>query len=208
MGAPVSGKSTTLIDIARKFHRFAVKDSKAPIPLLFNLSLWGRVDRETERPIEFVAKATETTRGNAPPIEEWLGQMVAETPGTGVSKSVAREWLEAGNVAILLDGLDEANEKLRSALVRALNDYLEKNPGVPAIICSRIADYEALVETTSVKLALNTAVTIQSLTPEQISEYLDAAQAGGMSRLLLKFVQQALLVEQATQPWPSVQGRG
>ena len=29
-----------------------------------------------------------------------------------------------------------------------------------------------------------------------------------MSRLLLKFVQQALLVEQATQPWPSVQGRG
>ena len=30
----------------------------------------------------------------------------------------------------------------------------------------------------------------------------------GMSRLLLKFVQQALLVEQATQPWPSVQGRG
>ena len=32
--------------------------------------------------------------------------------------------------------------------------------------------------------------------------------AGGMSRLLLKFVQQALLVEQATQPWPSVQGRG
>ena len=32
--------------------------------------------------------------------------------------------------------------------------------------------------------------------------------ARGMSRLLLKFVQQALLVEQATQPWPSVQGRG
>ena len=30
----------------------------------------------------------------------------------------------------------------------------------------------------------------------------------GMSRLLLKFVQQALLVEQARQPWPSVQGRG
>ena len=29
----------------------------------------------------------------------------------------------------------------------------------------------------------------------------------GMSRLLLKFVQQALLVEQATQPWPAVQGR-
>ena len=33
-------------------------------------------------------------------------------------------------------------------------------------------------------------------------------QNGGMSRLLLKFVQQALLVEQATQRWPAVQGRG
>ena len=33
------------------------------------------------------------------------------------------------------------------------------------------------------------------------------ADAVGMSRLLLKFVQQALLVEQATQPWPAVQGR-
>ncbi len=29
-----------------------------------------------------------------------------------------------------------------------------------------------------------------------------------MSRLMLKFVRQALLVKQATQPWPSVQGRG
>ena len=38
--------------------------------------------------------------------------------------------------------------------------------------------------------------------------YLDPGQESGMSRLLLKFVQQALLVEQATQPWPSVQGRG
>ena len=31
---------------------------------------------------------------------------------------------------------------------------------------------------------------------------------GGMSRLLLKLVQQALLVEQATQRWPAVQVRG
>ncbi len=30
----------------------------------------------------------------------------------------------------------------------------------------------------------------------------------GMSRPLLNLVQQALLVDQATQPWPSVQGRG
>ena len=37
--------------------------------------------------------------------------------------------------------------------------------------------------------------------------YTDAMKALGMSRLLLKFVQQALLVEQATQPWPAVQGR-
>ena len=30
----------------------------------------------------------------------------------------------------------------------------------------------------------------------------------GMSRRLLKFVEQALLVKQATQPWRSVQGQG
>ena len=35
----------------------------------------------------------------------------------------------------------------------------------------------------------------------------NVARNKGMSRLLLKFVQQALLVEQATQPWPAVQGR-
>ena len=34
------------------------------------------------------------------------------------------------------------------------------------------------------------------------------AGAVGMSRLLLKLVQQALLVEQATQRWPAVQVRG
>ncbi len=36
----------------------------------------------------------------------------------------------------------------------------------------------------------------------------EAARAGGMSRRLLKFVGQALLVKQATQPWRSVQGQG
>ena len=33
-------------------------------------------------------------------------------------------------------------------------------------------------------------------------------QCQGMSRLLLKLVEQALLVEQVTQPWSAVQGRG
>ena len=42
-----------------------------------------------------------------------------------------------------------------------------------------------------------------------ITQYTTNAQMlPGMSRLLLKFVQQALLIEQATQPWPAVQGRG
>ena len=41
-----------------------------------------------------------------------------------------------------------------------------------------------------------------------IRGYVHEVVIGGMSRLLLKFVQQALLVEQARQPWPSVQGRG
>ena len=41
-----------------------------------------------------------------------------------------------------------------------------------------------------------------------VTDYVRARKRLGMSRLLLKFVQQALLVEQATQPWPSVQGRG
>ena len=44
---------------------------------------------------------------------------------------------------------------------------------------------------------------------EQFPEFMpNFMRLWGMSRLLLKFVQQALLVEQATQPWPSVQGRG
>ncbi len=43
---------------------------------------------------------------------------------------------------------------------------------------------------------------------EQDEEGVLLRQKAGMSRLLLKFVEQALLVKQATQPWPSVQGRG
>lgn len=76
------------------------------------------------------------------PITEWL---IAElNQRSYVPKKVARRWVEAEQILPLLDGLDEVAAPHREACVKALNQFRREHGLLSIVICSRIADYEAL----------------------------------------------------------------
>ena len=148
LGEPGSGKTTTLLQLARDLIAEVDQAFTQPVPVILNLSTWTNKQQ---------------------PLAEWL---VAELNSKyRVPKKDGKRWLEARRLLLLLDGLDEVRAKNRAACVEKINQ-LVKEYGLQAVVCSRIQDYLAL----NVRLGFYRAIHIQSLTPEQVDEYL--AQTG------------------------------
>jgi len=166
LGEPGSGKTTTLLELARELVARAQRDSDAPMPIVFNLSSWA-----DERK----------------PINKWLVDEL--NTRYQVPKQVGESWVESAQILPLLDGLDEVAQIYRLACVEAINQFRLEHGLIPLIVCSRIADYQAL----TTRLKLQGAVVLQPLTPEQIQAYL--ASAGGE----LSAVRQALKTDAALQ---------
>jgi hypothetical protein len=145
LGDPGSGKTTTLLELARDRIALAEKSESEPIPVVFNLSSWAD-DRK--------------------PLFDWL---VAElNTKYGVPRKVAKIWVEQDELLLLLDGLDEVLLRYRDQCVQAINEFRQEHGFARMVVCSRITDYEAL----STQLKLNGAIVIQPLNEEQIDQYL------------------------------------
>jgi len=70
---------------------------------------------------------------------------------------------------LLLDGLDEVKREYREECIKALNEFQQSGKTlVPLALCSRTAEYEALMS----KLRLNGAIVLRPLTPQQIDTFL------------------------------------
>lgn len=145
LGAPGSGKTTTMLTLARDLISRAEADETHAIPVVFNLSSWAN-----ER------KA----------LAEWLKDELFLR--YQVPKKVAAAWVEGDFVLPLLDGLDEVKAENRNECVEAINKFRAEHGHTDVVVCSRIADYEALTS----KLKLGGAVTLQALTMTQVEEYL------------------------------------
>ncbi len=147
LGDPGSGKTTTLLMLARELLHRAELDDQHPIPVVFNLSSWSE---------------------NQPPLTEWL---VDELNGKyQVPRKVATQWVDNDELLLLLDGLDEVAADARTDCVQVINAYRGEHGFVDVVVCSRIKDYEALTG----QLKLNGAIVIQPLDDAQIVQYLDA----------------------------------
>ena len=68
----------------------------------------------------------------------------------------------------MLDGLDEVAPPYRAACVQAINRYRQDHGLVPLIVCSRETEYQTLAAT----LGVDTAISVQPLTAQQIDAYL------------------------------------
>lgn len=147
LGAPGTGKTTLLLELARDLLKRAESDVAHPIPVVFNLSSWAL---------------------RRLPLDQWLA---TELNDSDVPKRVAEWWVESEQVVPLLDGLDEVASEHRQACTTAINDFRREHGLVPIAVCSRIADYEAL----GTKLRLRSAVVVKPLTRPQVQDYLESA---------------------------------
>lgn len=146
LGEPGSGKTTTLLELAKELITRAEKEASQPIPVLFTLSTW---------------------KNNKQLIGEWL---VAELNfHYGVRADIGRDWLEKRQLLPLLDGLDELEPSRQEVCIRAINQFLQGDTRPTfLIVCSRIEEYKL----SRTKLLLNGAICLQPLHEQQIQEYL------------------------------------
>ena len=147
LGEPGGGKTTVLLELAEVLLKRATTDTEMPIPVIFNLSSWGREQQ---------------------PLGEWLIQQMDRE--YDAPKKIAREWVTTGAVLPLLDGLDEVAADKRALCVAAINTYRKQHEqtwGVPIIVCCRTKEYDNLPP-----LRQFYAVVVQNLTRQQIDGYL------------------------------------
>ncbi|MES1244238.1 MAG: CHAT domain-containing protein [Acidobacteriota bacterium] len=151
LGEPGSGKTMTLLELARDAVDRAESDPRQPIPVVFNLSSWG------ERRL---------------PLGEWL---VTELSSTyHIPPQQGREWVEKGDLLLLLDGLDEVADSHREDCVKAINLLLKEHGWAGVAVASRSEEYGAL----KTQLKLYAAVRLEPLSDQQVHAYLAAAGPG------------------------------
>lgn len=145
LGAPGSGKTTMLLDLARQFIERARKDENEPIPLVFNLVSW--TEKQT--------------------LARWLIEQLNLL--YYVPKKTALDWVSGNKLILLLDGLDEVQADSRVKCVQAINMFRKENGLTSMVVCSRSKDYTQL----KVRVNLHAAIEIQPLTKEQTNAYID-----------------------------------
>jgi eukaryotic-like serine/threonine-protein kinase len=145
LGAPGTGKTSSLLELGRELIERARKDEQHPIPVVFNLSSWA-VQRKS--------------------MKWWLVEEL--NLRYDVPRKVGRAWIEADAILPLLDGLDEVAAEYRDLCVDAINSYRQDEAMVPLAVCSRIADYEALTR----RLRLQGAIVVQCLDAQQVESFL------------------------------------
>ena len=147
LGEPGSGKTITLLELARALLDRAEKDPAQPIPVVLNLSTWG------ERRSSFA---------------EWVVEELNSK--YQIPKKLGQAWLVDFDLLLLLDGLDEVRREHREACVQALNRFGHEHGLSGIAVCSRVAEYAAL----KTRLKMGGAVSLQPLSAGQINVYFDS----------------------------------
>ena len=160
LGAPGSGKTTMLLELARQLIARAREDVTYPIPMVFNLASW------TE-------KLT---------LADWLAQELNNL--YSVPRKTAPDWVKRDKLLLLLDGLDEVRQDSRAQCVEAINAFRKEYGLTSLAVCSRSQDYADL----NTKLSFEGAIEVQPLTQEQIAEFFNrfGEEMAGIKQVLKK----------------------
>jgi hypothetical protein len=150
LGEAGAGKTTTLIALAEQLLAAAEQDRERPLPVILNLVSWAE-----RRPL----------------IEEWV---VAELQAKyQIPRALGQKWLEANELALLLDGLDELPAGVQPDCIEAINRFRQEHGLTGIVVCCRLDAYEA----NPARLKFSGAVRLDPLTVEQVNAYLEQAGA-------------------------------
>jgi DNA polymerase III delta prime subunit len=150
LGEPGSGKTTTVLRLVSDLIENAQREGVARCPVVFNLSSWSKAGQS---------------------IQVWLlGELRDKY---SVPTKIGRACLQAGGLLPILDGLDEVSTERRPACVEAINAFAENAWSSGAVVCCRLKEYLAL----PVRLRLNSAIQLHSLTRDQVLSYVGAGGA-------------------------------
>src|SRR5579859_5800712 len=145
LGEPGSGKTTSMLDLARDLLKRAEANADYPIPVVFNLSSWSERQKA---------------------LADWL---IDELGGKyQVPQKIAQEWVAHDALLLLLDGFDEVAPERREACAEAINSFRQIYGFMDIVVCSRTSDYQPMIT----KLNLNGAVVIEPMTLPQVDGYL------------------------------------
>jgi hypothetical protein len=172
LGAPGSGKTTSLITLARDLIAQAEAHENTPIPIILNLASWA--EKRTA-------------------VADWIIEEL--TAKYQVPRTIGREWLDDDMLLPLLDGLDEVPAAYQVTCIKALNQYREMHGLKGIVVCCRADTYEAL----QTPLKLGGAIQLQPLTSAQIEAYL-AVGGAALQPLRMAIQQDERLRELAYSP--------
>ncbi len=169
LGSAGAGKTITLIQLARDLLQD--RDKQQPLPVILNLSTWAE---------------SQTS------ISDWvIAELMTKYQ---IPRRFGRQWLDTGQLVLLLDGLDELPKNQRPLCITAINTLRESQGLNSIVVCCRQIAYEQA----GIKLNLNGAVLIQPLQREQIHTYLENRVAP--QPLLVYLAQHDTLLEMAQSP--------
>lgn len=159
LGDPGAGKTIALLQLAQRLIERSEQNLSLPMPIVFNLSSWAKEGKS---------------------IVDWLIDELREK--YQVPKSLGGSWIKHQQLILLLDGLDEVKEEDRNECVRALNQFIRLFPKTEVAVCSRVQDYEALIE----RLQISSALCLQPLSSKQVYQFLDSpiGSLAGLKTLL------------------------
>jgi len=143
LGAPGSGKTTMLLELARGLVARAREDVTQPIPMVFSLASW-----------------TEKLS-----LTDWLAQELNNL--YSVPRKTAPDWVKGNKLLLLLDGLDEVRQESRAKCVEAINEFRKQNGLTSLVVCSRSQDYADI----KAKLSFEGAIEVQPLSQTQITKF-------------------------------------
>jgi len=145
LGEPGSGKTVTLMVLARDLINRAKHDPLQPVPVILNLASWA------------------DTR---PQLDKWVVEELASK--YQIPRKLAAKWLQQDELTLLLDGLDEIPDRLRPMCIKAINNFRETRGLSGIVVCSRSEEYR----TAGVQLRLGGAILLDSLSSDQVDAYL------------------------------------
>ncbi len=180
VGAVGSGKTVTLLQLARLALERARGDADAPVPVVLPLASWSE---------------------RALPLQRWITSEIRSR--YFLPRELARTWLERGRLLLLLDGLDEVSESRRADCIGAINRFRREVPLASLAVTCREEDYGGSL------LELDGAIGLLPLSSSQVTAVLGGAMLEVVvnTPLLLGLARRVLAGESTRSDYEWVQER-